>query len=102
MKQLYAAQTAAMARQLRAAGEEILVDGKPTKALVGIEEATPELGPDGEPLPGVTISITIMADENSQKAISHGVPIQIRGRNFALESFRSPSPSYYEVTCYRR
>jgi hypothetical protein len=102
MKQLYAAQSAAMARQLRVSGEEILVDGKPLKALVGSEDGTPELGPDGEPRPNVSITITLPADDTSRQILTHGVPIHIRGRDYALESFRRPSPSYMEVTCYRR
>jgi hypothetical protein len=102
MKQIFAAQTAAMARQLKASGEEILVDGKPVKALVGSEDAVPEIGPDGEPRPGVTITITIPADAVAREIISHGVPLNIRGRKYGMESFRAPSPSYYELTCYRR
>jgi hypothetical protein len=102
MKQIYAAQTAAMARQLRSSGEDILVDGKPVKALVGSEDAIPEIGPDGEPRPGITITVTIPADKIARQIIGHGVPIQIRGRDYGMESFRAPSPSYYELTCYRR
>lgn len=96
------AHRAALKRQIRVAGEEILVDGHPVKALIGSEDADPELGPDGEPIAGVTLTVTIPADSTSREIISQGLPLHVRGRDYGIESWRAPSTSYYELSLYRR
>lgn len=99
---IQSAHRAAYQRQLGAAGEMILLDGKPTMALIGNEESLPELGADGEPLPTVTLVLSVAADKTSPEILSQGVPIQVRGQNYGLEGYRNPSSAYYELTCLRR
>lgn len=102
MKAVHSAQRAALTRQLRVSGEEVLIDGKAVMALVGSETAEPELGADGEPKPNVTVVVTIPADATSKKVISQGVPLYIRGREYGLESWDSTSPTFYQISAFQK
>lgn len=95
------AKKAAFLRHLAATGEDILIDGRPIKATVGDEEGIPELGPEGEPISGTTVSVLVSIDAIEPKQLSYGVPLQIRGETFGLESKTFKGP-YYDLTLYKR
>jgi len=95
------AKKTAFLRHLSATGEEILIDGRAVKAAVGNEESTPDIGDGGEPILGVTLNILIAADAVAPEALSHGVPLHIRGGEYGLFSKEDRGP-YYDVTLYKR
>jgi len=95
------AKKAAFLRHLAATGENILFDGRPIKATVGDEQAIPELGAEGEPISGATLSVLISVDAIEPKQLSHGVPLQVRGETYGLEAKTFKGP-YYDLTLYKR
>ena len=96
------AQKAALARQMSVQGEEILIDGEPVQAMVNSEEVVPEIGPDGEPIHGIRLTVTVPNDAAEKHTLDEGLPFTVRGRSFELASFNRPSVSYNVIELYRR
>lgn len=101
MNLINGAKRAAFLRYLKATGEEILVDGRPTNAKIGDEDSVPEIGADGDPMSGITLSVLVDAESFPPDVLSYGVPLHIRGSNYGLES-KTDKGAYYELNLYKR